>query len=174
VSEPEHSASRLERVLPFAVLAAAAVLIASEFMTTFEITPVGIDPQGEEPAGDRHFYAFLLLAAAAVIMLGIAIYAGSKPAAVAVAALGGIALLLFLIVDLPDANAVGQIERDGQFLTDAKAVPQAGFWMSLVGSLSLTISGAALATLSSEQLRALRPNGRGQREPDSAEPKPSR
>ena len=38
--------------------------------------------------------------------------------------------------------------------------------MSLVGSLSLTISGAALATLSAEQLRALRPNAREPREQD--------
>ena len=105
--------------------------------------------------------------------MSIAIFNGSKPAAIAVAALGGIALFLFLTVDLPDANAVGQIEREGQFLTDAKAVPQAGFWMCLIGSLALTISGAALATLSPERLRALRPKGREPREPDSAEPKPS-
>ena len=115
----------------------------------------------------------LVLAACAVIALGIAIYSGSKPAAVAVAVLGAIALFLFLTVDLPDANVVGQIEREGQFLTDAKAVPQAGFWACLIGSLSLTISGAALATLSPEQLRALRPKGREPREPDSARPKPS-
>ena len=44
-------------MLPFACLAAAVVLIGSEFLTTFEITPEGIDPQAEQSAGDRHFYA---------------------------------------------------------------------------------------------------------------------
>jgi hypothetical protein len=173
VSDGESGPSRLERVLPFACLAAALVLAGSEFLTTFEITPEGIDPQSAQSAGDRHLYAMAVLAGFAVIALAIAIYNGSKPAAIAVAALGGMALFLFLTVDLPDANAVGQIERSGQFLTDAKAVPQAGFWMTLLGSLSLTISGIALATLSPEQLSALRPKGR-QREGDAARPKPSR
>jgi len=171
MSAAEPRSGRLERVLPIACLAAALLLAGSEFLTTFEITPLGIDPHAEQSAGDRHFYAMLVLAAFAIVALGIAIYAGSKPAAIAVAALGGIALFLFLTVDLPDANVVGQIEREGQFLTDAKAIPQAGFWMSLIGSLSLTISGVALATLSPQQLGALRPKGGRDREP--AQPKPS-
>jgi hypothetical protein len=172
VSEPEITPSWVERILPFACLAAALILAGSEFLTTFEITPEGIDPQSAQSAGDRHLYAMAVLAGFSVIALAIAILNGSKAAAIAVAALGGMALFLFLTVDLPDANAVGQIERSGQFLTDAKAVPQAGFWMTLLGSLALTISGIALATLSEEQLRALRPKGR-EREADPARPKPS-
>jgi hypothetical protein len=157
MSHERPRAGLIERLVPIACLAAALVLAGSEFLTTFEITPEGIDPQAEQLAGDRHFYAMAVLAAFAVLALAIAVFSASKPAAIAVAAAGGIALFLFLTVDLPDANAVGDITRSGQFLTTAKAVPQAGFWMTLLGSLTLTISGIALATLSPEQLESLRP-----------------
>ena len=85
----------------------------------------------------------------------------------AIAGLG--ALLIFGIVDLPKANDVGNVssacDLAGQGL-DAKAVPQAGFWLEMVGAVALTLSGTALAALSSDQLKALRPRwlgGPGQR-----------
>ncbi len=84
-----------------------------------------------------------------------AVVSGSKPAAVATAVAGGIALLVFLIVDLPDANNVGTL-NNGSFF-NAKAVPQAGFWLELIGALGLTLAGTALATLNSMQLHSLRP-----------------
>ena len=68
-------------------------------------------------------------------------------AAVAVAVCGLVALLIFLIGDLPDVNKVGTLDDPRQSFIDAKAKPQAGFWLELVGSLVLTICGAALATL---------------------------
>ena len=40
-----------------------------------------------------------------------AIYGGSRPAAIAVAAMGGLALLIFLISDLRVANATGQLSE---------------------------------------------------------------
>ena len=81
----------------------------------------------------------------------------------AVAVAGGLALAIFAIVDLPKANDVGAISSACNAASqgfDAKALPQAGFWLELVGGLALTLSGIALATLSSEQLRALRPGRR--------------
>ena len=153
--------ARLDRLLPLACLAAAAVLFASEFMTFFEFTPEGIDPQSQQSAADRHSYAPAMLAIFAVIALFFAVGGGSKPAAIAVAICGGIGLLIFLTLDLPDANNVGTLEEGGQFLASAKAVPQGGFWLFLVGTLSLTLSGIALATLSPAQLADLRPGRLG-------------
>ena len=150
---------RLERLLPVACLVAAGLLIASELMTTFEFVPPGGEAISSQSAGDRHSYAQIVLAAGAIIAVGAAVFNGSKPAAVAVAACGVIALLIFLLLDLPDANNVGTLDDARQSFFNAEAVPQPGFWLQLVGALGLSITGIALATLSPEQLQELRPGG---------------
>ncbi len=77
---------------------------------------------------------------------------GSKAAAFAVAAAGAVALLIFLLGDLPRAGQIGTLDDPRQSFIDAEAVPQAGFWLELLGALGLAVSGAALATLTPEQL----------------------
>ena len=110
---------------------AAGLLIASDLMTTFEFTPPGGEPQASQSAGDRHSYAQIVLGAFAIAALVVALANGSKPAAVAVAACGVLALLIFLLLDLPDANNVGALDDVRQSFVDAEAVPQAGFWLQL-------------------------------------------
>jgi hypothetical protein len=148
---------RLERLLPLACLIAAGVLFASEFMTTFEFTPPGGEALAEQSSSDRHSYAQAVLAVFAVAALVVALANGSKPAATAVAACGVVALLIFLLLDLPDANNVGTFDDPRESFFDAEAVPQSGFWLQLIGALGLAISGAALATLTSEQIASLAP-----------------
>jgi hypothetical protein len=148
---------RAERLLPMACLAAALMLGASELMVTFEFTPPGGEALAQQDAADRHYYAPLVLAVFAIAALGVTVSTGSKPAAAGVAIAGAIALLIFLIVDLPDANNVGTLDDPRQSFFSAEALPQAGFWVELIGALGLTLSGAALATMSQEQLNALRP-----------------
>ncbi len=155
--------SRPERLLPFACIAGAAVLFASEFMTTFQLSegPLGSgNPLCNLDAASRHHFALGILAIFAVLFVVVAVVWGSKPAAVAVGIAGVLALLLFLIIDLPKANNVGSIssacDLAGQGF-DAKALPQAGFWLEMVGALALALSGVALATLSPEQLDTMRP-----------------
>jgi hypothetical protein len=147
---------RLERLLPLACVASAAVLIASEFTTTFEFTPPGAEALAEQSAADRHHYAPVVLAVFAVVALVIAVANGSKPAATAVAACGVIALLIFLLVDVPDAGNVGTLDDARQTFATAEAVPKEGFWLQLIGALGLAISGTALSTLTAEQLAGLR------------------
>jgi hypothetical protein len=65
----------------------------------------------------------------------------------AVAVCGLIALLIFLIGDLPDVNKIGTLDDPRQSFIDAEAKPVAGFWLELIGSLVLTVCGAALATM---------------------------
>lgn len=151
---------RLERLLPLACVAAAALLIASELMTTFEFTPPGGEALASQSAGDRHHYAQIVLAAFAIVALFVAVSNGSKPAAMAVAACGLLALLIFLLLDLPDAGNIGTLDDPRQSFFDAEAVPQAGFWLQLIASLGLALTGAALATLTPEQLSGLRPASR--------------
>ena len=164
----------LTRLLPLAVLIAALVLFASELMTTFEFTPQGGEVQLEQQAADRHGNALMVIAVFAIIALAAATYAGSKPAATAVAVAGAVALLVFLLTDLPDANATGTLDTDQSFI-DAEAVPREGFYMELLGALALSITGIALATMSSAQLLALRPGRRTDKaateEPEPEKPK---
>jgi hypothetical protein len=155
----------LTRLLPLAVLISAIALFASELMTTFEFTPQGGEVQLEQQAADRHGNALIVIAVFAIAALLVAVFTGSKPAATAVAVAGVVALLVFLLADLPDANTTGTLDTDQSFI-DAEAVPREGFYMELVGALALTVSGIALATMTPAQLRALRP---GRKEKDSEE-----
>jgi hypothetical protein len=137
------------------------MLAASQFIDIFQLTPPGGEALKAIDASDQHGYATLMLAGFALVMLVVSLAtAGSRPdegaslsqiTAVAVAVCGAVALLLFLIGDLPDVNKIGTLDDSNQSFIDAKADPQAGFWLELVGSLVLTLCGAALATMSPER-----------------------
>jgi hypothetical protein len=142
----------VEILLPLACLVSALVLGLSELMTTFELTPPGGEPLEVIDASERHSYALLILALFAIFALAVTAMSGSKPAAFAVAAAGAVALLIFLLGDLPRAGQIGTLDDPRQSFIDAEAVPQAGFWLELIGALGLAVSGAALATLTPEQL----------------------
>lgn len=150
------TAGRLERLLPWACVAAAAILIASEAMVMFELTPPGAEPLEEVLSRDQHGNAMFVIGGFAIMLTFVAVWGGSRTAALGVAVMGTGALLMFLIMDVPDAGQVGTLDDARQSFIDAEAVPQGGFWLALLGSLGLAISGAALATMSAEQLESLR------------------
>jgi hypothetical protein len=140
-------AQRLQLLLVLACAAGAAALAASEFMDTFELTSPGGEATQSSEASDRHNYALLVLAAFALGALVVALLAGSQVAYFAVAVAGVVALLIFLIGDLPDVNKIGPLDNAREPFVDAQAEPQAGFWLELFGSLLLTVGGIALAML---------------------------
>ena len=153
-----------ERLLPLACVAGAAALFASELMTTFQLSSAG-QPLCNVGAAGRHHFAIGVLAIFAVVAVVIAVTSASKPAAISVGVAGVIALILFLTIDLPHANNTGTLagcsaSTTGSFF-EAKAIPQAGFWLEMVGALALALSGVALGTLNPEQLRAIRPRWLG-------------
>jgi hypothetical protein len=166
-SEKPPQLGRLTKLLPLAVLAAAICLFASELMTMFELRPPGGESLCAQIAGDRHANAQMVIAGFAVLALIGAVWGASRPAAFAVAAMGVLALLIFLISDLRVANTSGSIgsacgSTQG-FLFEASAVPRGGFWLELAGSLALAVTGIALAAMTPAQLAALRPGGRAKR-----------
>ena len=61
---------------------------------------------------------------------------------------GSSPLLLFLIVDLPDAGKLGDLEDPVRGIASARAEPQAGFWLQALGAVTLALGGGAFATLS--------------------------
>jgi hypothetical protein len=160
-----ETASRAERLLPWVCVLAAVILFVSQLLTMFEFTPPGAEPLEERSVIDHHGPALMIIAVAAVLAVGIAVWAASKPAAIAVAALGGLALLIFLLIDLPDAGQVGTLNDARQSFIDAEAIPQEGFWLEMVGALALAFTGAALATMSTDQLASLRPGAHNDTEP---------
>ena len=156
----------LERLLPLAIIVGALILIGSEFTDTFRLEAAGDTTLGIEEASERHSWAILVLGLCTLAAVTIAVLNGSKPAATATAVFGVAALLLFLLIDLPDAGKTGTFDSPNNPFTQTKAEPEGGFWLVLVGSLVVAICGIALATLSPEQLRALRP-GRAPAKPGS-------
>jgi hypothetical protein len=150
------SGRRTETLLVLACAAGAALLAASQFTTLFELTPPGGEALGEIDASDQHGYATLIVAVLSLVLLVVALAARGEPlaqgATFGVAVCGVIALLIFLVIDLPDANSIGAL--DDESFIDAKAEPVAGFWFELVGSLVLTGCGAALATMRREAVGA--------------------
>jgi hypothetical protein len=153
-----------ERLLPLACVAGAGALFASELMTTFQLSSTG-EPLCNVGAAGRHYFALGVLAIFAVVAVIVAVTTASKPAAISVGVAGVIALILFLTIDLPHANNTGTLagcsaSTTGTFF-EAKAIPQAGFWLEMVGALALALSGVALGTLNPEQLRAIRPRWLG-------------
>lgn len=168
-----------ERLLPLACVAGAAALFVSEFMTTFQLSSAG-QPLCDVGAAGRHHFAVGVLAIFAVVAVVIAVTSASKPAAISVGVAGVIALILFLTIDLPHANNTGTLagcsaSTTGSFF-EAKAIPQAGFWLEMVGALALALSGVALGTLNPEQLRTIRPRWLGgpRREQPASRPAASR
>jgi hypothetical protein len=142
---------RTETLLVLACAGAAAMLGASQFIDIFHLTPPGGEALQEISSKDQHGYATLVLAIFAVVLLLVSLGARDEQlkqvAAMAVAICGLIALLIFLIGDLPDVNKIGTLDDPRQSFIDAEAKPVAGFWLELVGSLVLTVCGAALATM---------------------------
>jgi hypothetical protein len=162
-----------ERLLPLACIAGAGALFASELMTTFQLSSTGPEFCNVE-AASRHHFALGVLAIFAVLAVILAVTTASKPAAVAVGIAGVIALILFLTIDLPHANNTGTLAgcsaTTNNAFFDAKAEPQAGFWLEMVGALALALSGVALGTLNPEQLRAIRPAWLGGRKREGDRP----
>jgi hypothetical protein len=164
---PQRTRFHPERLLPFACIAAAVALLASELTTTFHFVPPGGEALCDQQASDRHHFALGVIALLAIGAVVVAVLGASRPAAISVAIAGVAALALFLVVDLPDANSIGTPGEECTslpgLLDEAKAVPQAGFWLELAGALALAFSGAILATLTPDQLATLRPRRLGGR-----------
>jgi hypothetical protein len=137
------------------LLFSAVCLLVAEFLTLREIRAVTAVPAGGiTKGGEHHGYALALVAAASVPMAFGAARGGSRPAAVAVTALGLVALLIVLVADFPALNEEGLI---GRTYEQAEAHPGPGFWLELVGALGLV--GGGLAVLR-RTARAARPRRR--------------
>jgi hypothetical protein len=135
-------------VLP---LAGAALLVAAEFSTLYEVVVVTTVPAGGSfSAGGHHGYALAAIAVGIVVMTVGAVLGGSRPAAVAVLVLALAALAIALAVDLPDVHETGLI---GQTYDAAEAQPRAGLYLEIAGGCAALV-GAALILVARPEGRA--------------------
>ncbi len=95
---------------------------------------------------ERHSIALLLLGLLTFVMGSGAAFGRSRPAAVALIAIGTIVLALTLLRDLPAADDAGLIGRD---YAQASAQAGAGLWFELIGGALAVCAGV---------LRVIRPD----------------
>lgn len=104
-----HAASRggaLSALLLLAGVIGALLLIAADFSTLIEVRVITV-VKDRITGGEQHSYALVLLGALAIPMALGAALGRSRPAAVALAIVGVIALLVALVGDLPDVDMTG-------------------------------------------------------------------
>jgi hypothetical protein len=150
-------------VSPVAIAVAAAACAAGVLMLLTEVTTViSVDLQGttceriydsspeladgcSQKGFERHSVALLLFGLLTFAMGSGAAFGRSRPAAVALIAIGVIVLGLTLLGDLPASDDTGLIGRD---YDQAEATAGPGLWFELVAGVLAVAAGA---------LRLLRP-----------------
>jgi hypothetical protein len=138
-------------------LAGAALLIAAEFSTLYDVRVVTAVPEGGSfSAGGHHGYALGVMAVGIAVMALGAVLGGSRPAAGAVLVFAVAALAIAMLVDLPDVNETGLI---GRTYDAAEAEPRAGLYLEIAGGCA-ALAGGALILLAQP---AARPRPRSRR-----------
>jgi hypothetical protein len=133
------------------------LLLYAETLDLYRIvTPSGSvsNASGSVRTGsDQHSWAVAIIGMTGAGAAVLARVTRQRLPALAAAALGTIALVIALAVDLPDVTASG-VTTD---LEIGDAEPGAGFWMELVGSLVLIAGATALAAMLPRASSAGRP-----------------
>jgi hypothetical protein len=142
---PIEASSVVGAALAAAAFVGAILLIVADLSTLIEIKVLTVTKDSIS-GGSHHAYALLILGIFALPMAFGATRGGSRPAMAALAAIGVVALVIMLAVDLPDIHKTGVI---GQRFSDASASPKAGFYLETLGAFLLLIAGSAGLVLSS-------------------------
>ena len=134
-----------------ASLAAAALLFSTEFSTVASVdvasgscevihdTDPALADRCELSGFERNGGAFLLVAALTVAMGWGAAFGGSRPAAMALVAIGVAVLLWALLVDLPVTGETGAL---GESFEGARAQAGTGLWLEILAGLLAAGAGA--------------------------------
>ncbi|MEA2156711.1 MAG: hypothetical protein QOE11_2851 [Solirubrobacteraceae bacterium] len=124
-------------------LAAALLLVVAEFSTVVRIVVGSLETQKRAVAGHaEHGYALLVVAVAAAPMT-LGALRGARAAAVALAALGAVALFVALAIDLPKTRESGQLPESVAF-EDAHAKAGPGLALEIAGGAGLVLAGGLL------------------------------
>ena len=162
-----NASSVLGAALAGAAFLGAILLIVADLSTLIDIKVLTVSKHSIS-GGSHHSYALLILGLFALPMAYGATRGGSRPAMAALAAIGLVALVIMLAVDLPDIHKTGVI---GQRFTDATASPKSGFYLETLGAFLLLMAGSAGLFLSNPS-RPARPRRERPRRRDTEPPRP--
>lgn len=129
------------------------LLILSDFLTLYHVDVVtascsdlaspNLRSACSTSGGGHHGYALAILGVIAIVMAWGAAMGASRPAGVALLAIGLASLVIVLAVDLPDIHKTGIV---GDQFSQAKANPGAGFSLEIIGA-ALVAGGGLLRLL---------------------------
>jgi hypothetical protein len=130
-------------------LAAAVLMIVSEFTTLRSVKVVTASCSDLAQASDRgacvtkgheeHAYALVLMGIVAALMAWGAAVGRSRPAAIALLAIGAAVLAIAFVTDVPDIHKTGVI---GERFDSAKAGPGPGLWLEIAAGALAFVAGA--------------------------------
>ncbi len=144
----------LRLALALAGLAGAVLLVASTWATVVQIkvlTTSDLVAQDTEVSGsDLHGVALVVVALFALPML-VGALRGARPAQLALAATGVLALALVVFLDVPELDNTGQV---AQFYEDVSAGASTGFFLETLGGILLLLSGGLLWVLGADAVAA--------------------
>ena len=131
-------------------LAAAALLVAAELSTLYEVR-VGRGPTCEDLAapalrdtcvttgGEQHSYALLPIALLVLALSVAGFAAAGRTIAAALVVAGAAVLAIGLVGDLPDSDRTGLI---GTLYEEASTERRIGLWLELAGGALCIVAGA--------------------------------
>ena len=118
-------------------LVGALLLIAAEFTTLFKVhLAASTTIVKTVSTGSHHSYAMAVIAVCAAALAIGAWRTASRPALLAIGILGVAALVIALVVDLPDATASGLV-LSSSHLANASSTPSTGFYLETLGAVVL-------------------------------------
>lgn len=139
----------LRLLLPLIGLAGAVLLALSAFASVVEIkvlttSDLAADVDTRLSGLDRHGPALLIVAGFAIVMLFGAVGRAARPAMLAVAVAGAVALAIAGFSDGPSLDDTGQV---GELYEDASARAGDGFYFETLGGVLLLLSGVGMLLL---------------------------
>jgi hypothetical protein len=155
-SSRSRAFSSLSRV-QIAVLAlgvvGALLMIGSEFATlrTVKVLTASCSDLADPTlrgscvthGGEEHAYALVLLGIVALLMTWGAVFGRSRPAALALIAIGAAVVLIAVLTDVPDVHKTGVL---GERFDNARAEPGVGLYMEVVGGAFVLAAGVMAAS----------------------------
>jgi hypothetical protein len=137
---PRKGGSGLGAALLGGGILGAVLLAISQFMTLFNTHVAAVRaPVDSVTVGSQHAYALLPVAVAALVLVYGFWSAGSRPALLAVGALGLVALVISLAKDLPDAHKTG-VRTVASHFVSADNDPAIGLYAETLGAMILLIT----------------------------------
>jgi hypothetical protein len=125
-------------------LVGAVLLIASEFATLYEVHTSISRAAIQTVAGHSHNgWAFIPIAALAIMLAYGAARQGSRPALLALGLVGVLSLVIAVAGDLPDSHASGLVGSSATHYVNASSNAGAGLYLETLGSVMLMISCGA-------------------------------